>query len=173
MTKEIYHALEDPDYQDAYVDIDELRTRPNPNGGELTYRYVHGGFPGKSVKFSLCFPEKEKYTGRFFHYLSPFPGPDEEMASLTRTGQNDHIAFALEHGAYFVESNMGSAQQFGGSPEPRRVWTAFADSGGNDLRGVGLSSVSAIAEKYHGSALFQRKGGVFTSRIILNPKHEP
>ena len=126
MAKEIYHALDDPDYQDVYVDIDEQRTRPNPNGGTLAYRYVHGGFPGKSVKFSLCFPEKEKYTGRFFHYLSPFPGPDEEMASLTRTGQNDHIAFALEHGAYFVESNMGSAAQFGGSPEPKRVWKASA-----------------------------------------------
>ncbi len=126
MAKEIYHALEDPDYQDVYVDVDETRTRDNPNGGTLTYRYVHGGFPGKSVKFSLCFPEKDKYTGRFFHYLSPFPGPDEEMASLTRTGQNDHIAFALENGAYFIESNMGSAQQFGGSPEPRRVWKASA-----------------------------------------------
>ena len=126
MAKEIYHALEDPDYQDVYVDVDETRTRDNPNGGTLTYRYVHGGFPGKSVKFSLCFPEKDKYTGRFFHYLCPFPGPDEEMASLTRTGQNDHIAFALENGAYFIESNMGSAQQFGGSPEPRRVWKASA-----------------------------------------------
>lgn len=48
-------------------------------------------------------------------------------------------------------------------------WAAFA-GGEDDLRGVGLSSVSAIAEKYHGSALFQRQEGVFTARIILNPK---
>ena len=52
-------------------------------------------------------------------------------------------------------------------------WTAFADSGGDGLRGVGLSSVSAIAEKYNGSALFQRRDGVFTTRIILNPKQNP
>ncbi len=126
MAKAIYHALSDPDYQDAVIDIDEQRTRDNPTGGTIRFRYIHGGFPGKAVKFSLCFPEKSAYTGRFFHYLSPFPGPDEEMASLSRTGQNDHIAFALINGAYFVESNMGSAHQFGGSNEPQRVWKASA-----------------------------------------------
>ncbi len=126
MAKEIYHALSDPDYQDAYVDVDEMRTRENPNGGTISFRYMHGGFPGKSVKFSLCFPEKDQYTGRFFHYLSPFPGPDEEMASFSRSGQNDHIAFALINGAYFIESNMGSAHQFGESPDPQRVWKASA-----------------------------------------------
>lgn len=126
MAKEIYHALQDPDYQDVYVDVDETRTRENPNGGTLTYRFIHGGFPGKAVKFSLCYPEKEKYTGRFFHYLCPFPGPDEEMTSFSRTGQDDHIAFALEQGAYFVESNMGSAAAFGGYAEPKRVWKSSA-----------------------------------------------
>ena len=47
-------------------------------------------------------------------------------------------------------------------------WEAF--SGGDGLRGVGLGSVASIAEKYNGSALFERKNGVFTTRIILNPK---
>lgn len=48
-------------------------------------------------------------------------------------------------------------------------WKTFAEGEGG-RRGVGLGSVSAIAEKYHGSALFERKGGIFTTRIILNPK---
>ena len=48
-------------------------------------------------------------------------------------------------------------------------WEAFAN-GENGRRGVGLSSVSAIAEKYNGNALFQQKDGMFTTRVILNPK---
>lgn len=51
MAKEIYHALLDPDYQDVYVDIDEIRTRKAPDGQELNYRYIHGGFTQKAVKF--------------------------------------------------------------------------------------------------------------------------
>ena len=35
-------------------------------------------------------------------------------------------------------------------------------------RGVGLRSVTAIAEKYGGNAQFQWKDGVFTTRVILN-----
>ena len=42
-----------------------------------------------------------------FQYLSPFPGPDEELASLSKSGADDTIGFALLNGAYFVESNMG------------------------------------------------------------------
>ena len=51
-------------------------------------------------------------------------------------------------------------------------WKAFAEGEGG-RRGVGLGSVSAIAEKYNGSALFERKGGVFTTRVIMNPKQDP
>lgn len=56
----------------------------------------------------------------------------------------------------------------GDSGEPAG-WEAFAGQAGTQRRGVGLSSVAAIAEKYNGIALFQRKDGVFTTRIILNP----
>ena len=55
-----------------------------------------------------------------------------------------------------------------GSREPTG-WEEFVSTKGADRRGVGLRSVTAIAEKYDGSAQFQCKDGVFTTRIILNP----
>lgn len=108
MSKEIYHALTDPDYQDAYIDIDEVRTHRHTDGKETAYRYIHGGFRKKAVKFSFHFPEQDQFKGRFFQYLSPFPGADEELASIPKTGADDVILFSILHGAYFVESNMGA-----------------------------------------------------------------
>ena len=55
-----------------------------------------------------------------------------------------------------------------GSGEPAG-WEAFASSKGPDRQGVGLRSVTAIAEKYDGSAQFQCKDGLFTTRVFLNP----
>ena len=126
MSKTIYHALSDPDYQDSYVDVDEMRTRPAPGGEEIVYRYIHGGFRAKEVKFSFHFPQQENFRGRFFQYLSPFPGPDEELASLRKTGADDRIAFALTNGAIFVESNMGSKAAFGRSGDVTTVWKSSA-----------------------------------------------
>ena len=51
-------------------------------------------------------------------------------------------------------------------------WEDFASSKGSDHQGVGLRSVTAIAEKYDGSAQFQCKDGVFTTRVILNPTNQ-
>ena len=51
-------------------------------------------------------------------------------------------------------------------------WEDFASSKGTGHRGVGLRSVTTIAEKYDGSAQFQCKDGVFTTRIILSPSQE-
>lgn len=48
-------------------------------------------------------------------------------------------------------------------------WKDFTSSKGGDRQGVGLRSVTAIAEKYDGSAQFQCKDGVFTIRMLLNP----
>lgn len=124
--KEIYEVKKDPVFQDSYVDVDEWRERELPDGTKIPYRYIHGGFAQKKVKFSFCFPKKEDYQGRFYQYLSPFPGPDEEMASLNKTGEDDVIAFCLTNGAYYVESNMGSAQMFGSAPDPTLVWKASA-----------------------------------------------
>lgn len=126
MKKEIYDAKSDPSYQNPFIDVEEWRERETADGRKIPYLYVHGGFAEKGVKFSFCFPSKETFRGRFFQYLSPFPGPDEEMASLNKTGEDDQIAFCLENGAYFVESNMGSKQMFGGSAEPHLVWKSSA-----------------------------------------------
>lgn len=126
MEKMIYHALDDPDYKDFYIDAEENRERNLSDGRKLAYRYVHGGFRQKGVKFVFCIPMKENFRGRFFQYLSPFPGPDEELASLDNTGEDDKIAFAVSNGAYFVESNMGSKYQFGPVPDATNVWKSSA-----------------------------------------------
>ncbi|MEZ3471172.1 MAG: PKD domain-containing protein [Schaedlerella sp.] len=108
----IYDAKLDPEFQNAFIDIDKQDSRKLPDGTEIPLRYIHGGFEGTAVRFSFFYPEKERYEGRFYQYLSPFPGPDEEIASISLTGGDDKIAFALTHGAYFVETNMGSAAIF-------------------------------------------------------------
>ncbi len=126
MAKTIYDPKADPRFQTPRIDIDEWRERFSPDGTRYPYRYMHGFFEGTNVKFSFFFPEKAQYQGRFHQYLSPFPGPDEEVASIGRTGENDRILFALYCGAYFVESNMGSAQMFGGAPDATLCWKASA-----------------------------------------------
>jgi len=108
------------------VDVEEMRTRVLYDGTELAYRYVHGGFKAKKVKFSFCFPRRDAYKGRFFQYLSPFPGPDEEMASLNKKGADDMIGFSLLNGAYFVESNMGSVVMFGPNGDNKDRWKSSA-----------------------------------------------
>lgn len=123
--EKIYDAKEDPQFQKPYIDIEEKRTRL-VNKKEVTFTYVHGGFEDTDVKFSFCFPEKEGYKGRFFQYLSPFPGPQEELASLPTLGEDDKIGFTITHGAYFVESNMGSGSQFGKRKDDTLTWRSCA-----------------------------------------------
>ena len=106
MEKAIYHARQDGRYAKPFVDLEEQRERRLPDGTVLPYRYVHGGFEGTGLKFAFSYPEKERFEGRFFQYLSPFPGPDEELASQIKEGEDDIIAFSLLHGGYFVETNM-------------------------------------------------------------------
>jgi len=94
-----YDPTKDPKFQRPYIDIDELREREG-----VQYRYVHGGFEGTELRFSLYFPQKN-YKGRFFHFMAPIP--THEDASQHLKGERDMITFAITHGAYFVESNMG------------------------------------------------------------------
>ena len=124
--KVIYEAKNDPQFQSPVIDVNEDRTRALENGAQKTYRYIHGYFSGTNLKFSYCFPMKEDYQGRFFQHLSPFPGPDEELAALDKTGEDDLIAFALTHGGCYVESNMASAQIFGTNEDPTIIYRSSA-----------------------------------------------
>ncbi|MBR5345865.1 MAG: hypothetical protein IK127_08600 [Clostridia bacterium] len=126
MEKKIYDPQTDPRFANPVIDRDEWQERSLPNGTVLPFRLMHGSFEGTNVKFLFCFPTKEKYGNRFQQYLSPFPGPDEEMASLGHTGYEDRIAFALSCGAYFVETNMGSESQFGGKKDDFLTWQSSA-----------------------------------------------
>ena len=92
-------------FKHPYVDVDEWRNKP------VRHRYIHGGFKGSSSKFSFYFPQKDRYKGHFFQYITPFP--DSENGSQGRTGEEDKIGFSLIHGAYFVETNEGGNFSFG------------------------------------------------------------
>jgi hypothetical protein len=96
----------DPQFRDAYVEIDEERTDPAP------HRYVHGGFMGTDARFSFYFPQKAQYQGRFFHNtyplatsadVGPFP-----IAFDVATG---NLAFTFDSGAYYVQTNLGGADR--------------------------------------------------------------
>lgn len=56
--------------------------------------------------------------------------------------------------------NLEGSEDFAG-------WEAFPSCKGKARKGVGLWSVAAIAEKYGGSAEFQRHNGEFTARVSL------
>jgi hypothetical protein len=96
-------------YKDPFIDKDEWR------GGPVRHRYVHGGFKGTELLFSLYFPPKEQYEGRFFQPLQAVSG-NENTAPMAMY-QASGVGFALTSGGYLVESNQGSRNMFGGSAE--------------------------------------------------------
>ena len=126
MKKTIYDPKQDSRFQHPVIDQDEWRERYLPGGETIPFRFMHGYFEGTDVKFAFCFPPAERYENRFQQYLSPFPGPDEEVASLGHTGTEDRIGFALKCGAYYVETNMGSHSQFGGNRDDKLTWQSSA-----------------------------------------------
>lgn len=113
-----YDAKTDPQFQKPYIDIDEWRET------SVRYHYIHGGFEGTEARFSFFFPEKEKYQGRFYQFMPPVQGSED--ASIPLEGKEDKIAFAITHGAYFVESNMGVAIPFAPIADPTIVYRASA-----------------------------------------------
>ena len=119
MEDKLYVPAEDPYFRDPYIDVEEWRDTP------VRHYYVHGGFHGTDIngeseaRFALYFPEKEKYEGRFFQYLSP--APESENATESQTGEDNKIAFALTHGAYFVVSNQGGFMLGGDSSRLYKV----------------------------------------------------
>ena len=97
-------VCQDSAFRDAFVDVDEWRKTP------VRHRYVHGGFRSNGTRFSFYFPEQKQYEGRFFQYITPFP--DSETSSQADQSPTSMIAFAIQHGAYFVETNEGGAIDF-------------------------------------------------------------
>ena len=76
MEKLLYDPSQDSRFSRPVIDRDEWQERLLPAGEILPFRFLHGFFEGTDVKFSFCFPPKEKYEHRFQQYLSPFPGPE-------------------------------------------------------------------------------------------------
>lgn len=102
--KTLYTPQGDEYFAHPYIDVEEWRDTP------VRHLFVHGGFKGtemngNEVRFCFYFPEKEKYEGRFFQYVSPAPEDEHESEHLT--GEDDKISFCLTHGAYYVVTNQG------------------------------------------------------------------
>lgn len=95
---------QDTVFKAPYIDVDEWRDKP------VRHRYVHGGFKGNNTRFSFYFPPKERYQGRFFQYITPFP--DNENLAQAMTGEEDRISFSISSGGYFVETNGGGRVDF-------------------------------------------------------------
>ena len=87
-------------FKQPYIDIDEWRELPVP------HRYIHGGFGGTTTRFSYYFPPIDAFEGRFFQHITPVPD-SENLAQRRPLGEYNNIEFAIDSGAYFVETNGG------------------------------------------------------------------
>jgi hypothetical protein len=98
----------DPQYDKPYTDVNELRNDPGP------HRYVHGGFEGTNARFSFYFPPQDRYENRFFHNTYPLAMSEDvgpfPIAFDVATGD---IAFTVDSGAYYVQTNLGGADRAG------------------------------------------------------------
>ncbi|MFW9995557.1 MAG: hypothetical protein ACFFD4_26200 [Candidatus Odinarchaeota archaeon] len=98
----------DPFFTEPYVDIDEWRDEP------VRHRYVHGGFKGTQARFSIYFPPKEQYGGRFFQYIMPISGNENPAQAPDYPDPSYSLNFVFESGGYFAESNLGRLDMFPG-----------------------------------------------------------
>jgi hypothetical protein len=89
----------DPLLKEPYLDTDEWRDTP------IRHRYVHGGFNGTPARFSIYFPPKDQYQGRFFQHVTPTPIDEKE--GTTGAGAGDQVGFAFASGGYFLVTNEG------------------------------------------------------------------
>ncbi|MGN1021842.1 MAG: hypothetical protein ACI4O7_15875 [Aristaeellaceae bacterium] len=168
MEKIIFDPGQDPRFARPVIDRDEWQERHLVNGQTIPMRWIHGCFEGTAVKFSFFFPPRERYEGRFYQYLSPFPGPDEEMASIGRVGVNDAIGFALSRGAYFVETNMGSASQFGADRDDRLTWQSSAAAA--EYSRVKAREIYGTDQRPYGYVYGGSGGGYKTMACIENTR---
>jgi hypothetical protein len=98
-------------FQEPYVDTDEWRDKP------VRHRYVHGGFKGTEARFSIYFPTKEQYQGRFFQHITPVPM--SENLAQRGSGEDDKIGFSIASGGYFLETNEGGMSALAADSDPR------------------------------------------------------
>jgi hypothetical protein len=98
----------DPEFDKPFVDVDEWRDTPR------RHRYVHGGFEGTDLKFSYYFPPEARYEGRFFQPLMFMSGTEHAAGMGLLVGMGATIEFAIDNGAYMVESNLGRTNPFPG-----------------------------------------------------------
>lgn len=103
--------------KEPYVDIDEWRDTP------VRHRYVHGGFKATDARFSIYFPPKEQYKGRFFQHVTPTTINEKEGA--TGAGTGDEVGFAFASGGYFLVTNEGG---FADRPRPYRTYSRLVSS---------------------------------------------
>jgi PKD domain len=98
----------DPQFGAVTIDVDEWRDAP------VRHRYVHGSFDGTEARFSFYFPPPERYEGRFFHPVMPMSGIEVLATTGLLYGAAGSIEFAIDSGAYLVESNLGRTSPFPG-----------------------------------------------------------
>ena len=168
MEKAIYDPKADARFANPVIDKDEWQERHLVNGETIPFRYMHGFFEGTAVKFSFFFPPAERYENRFYHYLSPFPGPDEELASIGHVGVNDSIGFALSRGAYFIETNMGSASQFGMNRDDKLTWQSSAAAA--EFSRVKAKEIYGTDKRPYGYVYGGSGGGYKTMACIENTR---
>lgn len=137
---QLYSPDADPLFAQPYIDVDEWRDTP------VRHRYVHGGFKGTETRFSFYFPPKEKYQRRFFQYITPFP-LSENTTQAVPVGPDNPIAFAIDSGAYFVETNMGGQIDLG------KVATTKSDPT------IGGYRANAAAAAYSRKVAMEMNGG--------------
>ncbi|HEY9308772.1 MAG TPA: hypothetical protein VIP82_13310 [Microbacterium sp.] len=121
LTDVVWDHDDDVDFSQPFVDLDQWRDSP------VRHRYVHGGFTGTDTRFSLYLPGPDAYEGRFFQHVTPVP-QSENLAQVSASDYNP-IAFAVDSGAYFVESNGGgpdAANPFSGTDQTIGAYRANA-----------------------------------------------
>ena len=116
-------------YDKPFIDIDEWRDTP------VRHRYVHGGFKDTELLFSMYFPPKEQFQGRFFQPLQAVSG-NENTASMAMN-QAGSAAFAIASGGYLIESNQGSRNMFGGDSHANAAVAQYSRQLAADMYGKG------------------------------------
>ena len=124
-------------FKEPFIDIDEWRTTP------VRHRYVHGGFKGTDMKFSVYMPPKEQFQGRFFQDVTPVP--DSENLAQTVQADDNNIGFAAASGAIFVETNGGGRSATAGP-----AFTADPTIGAYRANAAAARYVRVVAKQMYG-----------------------